>query len=194
MNDQLLKDPYFDVGVRHCLWCRAAIRIVRRPGRPRLYCRQSCRQRAYERRSGSGVLPPVERRSPFLTPSAERPRTKQPAYEQGHVPGHDARLHALRLTGQSDHRGRRSTLCGVLAAPTNHDFSPAYHSSCATCSYVAAVRRPKRPTRVSADLASLRDHLDSIMLWSDRQRRPGLANIAGLPTATDLLHRLLDVA
>jgi hypothetical protein len=187
-------DPYFDAGVRHCIWCRSAIRIIRRPGRPRLYCRQSCRQRAYERRSGKGVLPPVERRSPFFTPSAGRQRPKPPAYEQGVVPGHDARLHAMRLTGQSDARGRRSTLCGVLALPSNREFAGSLPNACATCAGVAKTRPPKRPVRLSADLAALRDHLDSIMLWSDRSRRPGLAHVVGLPSASDLLHRLVDVA
>ena len=31
--------------------------IAPRPGRPRIYCKQSCRQRAHERRKGLGVLP-----------------------------------------------------------------------------------------------------------------------------------------
>ncbi|MBK0866837.1 hypothetical protein INP57_08480 [Saccharopolyspora sp. HNM0986] len=35
---------------RHCAWCGRRIASAGRQGRPRLYCTQSCRQRAYERR------------------------------------------------------------------------------------------------------------------------------------------------
>nr|WP_114454236.1 hypothetical protein [Halopolyspora algeriensis] len=37
--------------VRHCAWCGRRIPDAGRVGRPRLYCAQSCRQRAYERRA-----------------------------------------------------------------------------------------------------------------------------------------------
>ncbi|WP_374108074.1 hypothetical protein [Saccharopolyspora sp. 6V] len=35
---------------RHCSWCGRRLTSSGRQGRPRLYCTQSCRQRAYERR------------------------------------------------------------------------------------------------------------------------------------------------
>ena len=37
---------------RACSWCASEFAIAHRPGRPRLYCRHSCRQRAYEHRHG----------------------------------------------------------------------------------------------------------------------------------------------
>ncbi|MBB5923451.1 hypothetical protein FHR81_004522 [Actinoalloteichus hoggarensis] len=36
---------------RHCTWCGARLSAAGRTGRPRRYCGQACRQRAYERRS-----------------------------------------------------------------------------------------------------------------------------------------------
>ncbi|WP_460960423.1 hypothetical protein [Parasphingorhabdus pacifica] len=44
---------------RHCGWCGRRIPDAGRQGRPRMYCAQSCRQRAYERRSAvqRGGLP-----------------------------------------------------------------------------------------------------------------------------------------
>ncbi|GAA4868413.1 hypothetical protein [Saccharopolyspora cebuensis] len=35
---------------RHCAWCGRRIPQAAKQGRPRTYCAQSCRQRAYERR------------------------------------------------------------------------------------------------------------------------------------------------
>lgn len=45
--------------VRHCAWCGQRVPSSGRQGRPRLYCAQSCRQRAYERRTAvqRGGLP-----------------------------------------------------------------------------------------------------------------------------------------
>lgn len=45
--------------VRHCAWCGRRVPSTGRQGRPRLYCAQSCRQRAYERRTAvqRGGLP-----------------------------------------------------------------------------------------------------------------------------------------
>lgn len=45
--------------VRHCAWCGRRVPGSGKQGRPRLYCAQSCRQRAYERRAAvqRGGLP-----------------------------------------------------------------------------------------------------------------------------------------
>ncbi|MBE9376448.1 hypothetical protein IQ251_18520 [Saccharopolyspora sp. HNM0983] len=45
--------------VRYCAWCGRRVPETGRQGRPRLYCAQSCRQRAYERRTSvhRGGLP-----------------------------------------------------------------------------------------------------------------------------------------
>ncbi len=47
------------VEVRHCGWCGQRLPEDGKVGRPRRYCSQSCRQRAYERRSAvqRGGLP-----------------------------------------------------------------------------------------------------------------------------------------
>jgi predicted nucleic acid-binding Zn ribbon protein len=47
------------VPVRHCGWCGARLPDDGKVGRPRRYCSQSCRQRAYERRAAvqRGGLP-----------------------------------------------------------------------------------------------------------------------------------------
>lgn len=37
-------------GVRRCEWCRRPLPATKGPGRPRRYCRQACRQQAYEAR------------------------------------------------------------------------------------------------------------------------------------------------
>ncbi|MBB5157605.1 hypothetical protein [Saccharopolyspora phatthalungensis] len=44
---------------RHCAWCGRRVPEAGRQGRPRQYCAQSCRQRAYERRTAvqRGGLP-----------------------------------------------------------------------------------------------------------------------------------------
>ena len=44
------------VGDRRCRWCGRTFAIPSGPGRPRLYCRRSCRQRDYEARSRSREL------------------------------------------------------------------------------------------------------------------------------------------
>ncbi|HET6948892.1 MAG TPA: hypothetical protein VFI47_00850 [Acidimicrobiales bacterium] len=37
-------------GTRRCRWCGRPFTVVEGPGRPRAYCRRSCRQRDYEAR------------------------------------------------------------------------------------------------------------------------------------------------
>ena len=44
------------VGDRRCRWCGRIYAVPGGPGRPRLYCRRSCRQRDYEARSRSREL------------------------------------------------------------------------------------------------------------------------------------------
>ncbi|KEI44934.1 hypothetical protein [Saccharopolyspora rectivirgula] len=55
----VLSDRKQQRSVRHCAWCGRPIETSGRQGRPRLYCAQSCRQRAYERRTAvqRGGLP-----------------------------------------------------------------------------------------------------------------------------------------
>jgi hypothetical protein len=41
---------------RACLWCGRKFSVPEGPGRPRVYCRQSCRQRDYEARRRAAEL------------------------------------------------------------------------------------------------------------------------------------------
>ena len=45
-----------DVANRACLWCGRKFVAPEGPGRPRVYCRQSCRQRDYEARRRTAEL------------------------------------------------------------------------------------------------------------------------------------------
>ena len=42
--------------VRRCRWCARPFTVVPGPGRPRVYCRRSCRQRDYEARREAADL------------------------------------------------------------------------------------------------------------------------------------------
>ena len=107
---------------RSCSWCASA--IAPRPGRPRLYCNHTCRQRAYEHRHG-----------------LEHQRTVRPlpgqavgdvwsgtGYERGGSIAPFGKTHALRTSVRPEGR-RRETLCGVLAAPTTGQYFSALHPS-----------------------------------------------------------------
>ncbi|WP_235564907.1 hypothetical protein [Modestobacter sp. Leaf380] len=51
-----------EVEERRCGWCRSVLPAQESVGRPRLYCGQACRQRAYEQRSATakaGLSPDV---------------------------------------------------------------------------------------------------------------------------------------
>jgi hypothetical protein len=44
------------VGERRCRWCGRGFEVVAGPGRPREFCRRSCRQREYESKRRAGEL------------------------------------------------------------------------------------------------------------------------------------------
>ena len=44
------------VGEKRCRWCGRAFEVAAGPGRPREYCRRSCRQREYEAKRRSSEL------------------------------------------------------------------------------------------------------------------------------------------
>ena len=90
-----------------CPCCDRVIAVVHRAGRPRLYCSQACRQRAYRWR---------RRHAAATTSTPEWPA------EQAAVRGSGGRTHALRaardpLSRRRDRRGREVTACGALAHP-----------------------------------------------------------------------------
>ncbi|MCU1393843.1 MAG: hypothetical protein JWM34_2271 [Ilumatobacteraceae bacterium] len=160
-------------GERQCAWCANHFVIARRPGRPRLYCRQSCRQRAYERRSGAGVLPPSDRIIMRPGGPIAPHRHDRPAYERGRIRPGTGRHHAMRPAGIVDDQGRRFTLCGLLARGTSGSFSEYEDGACLTCTMVSRARPPARPVRVSNELAALRALLDVAAADLDRCVRAG---------------------
>ena len=155
---------------RRCQWCSTAIVPTGRPGRPRLYCRRSCRQRAYERRSGIGVLPPVERRLSSVSNvvASSDPRPHQ--YEAGMGRAGTVR-HAMRPAGRPDRAGRWPTLCGVEGRPVGRPFATVDPRACLSCAEIQRSRPPGEPFAPSARLAALRAVVDDAAAWVDRRDR-----------------------
>jgi hypothetical protein len=77
-------------------------------------------------------------------------------------------LHAMRVAARSDRDGRRATICGALAKPMGRPYSGIQPAACATCTVTLKTRPPRRPLRVSADLATLRHELDQAGIAIDR--------------------------
>lgn len=157
------------LGERQCGWCTNHFPIIRRPGRPQIYCTHSCRQRAYERRRGLGVLPPPPDRI-VMQPGGPLAhlRHRRSAYEQGHIGFARGKDHALRPFGIVDGSERRLTLCGLLARAVPREFSGWLEDSCKTCDLVSDVRPPGRQVRLSADLAALRSLVDAASIEFSR--------------------------
>jgi hypothetical protein len=176
------------VGQRPCSWCTADITIVRRPGRPRLYCNQACRQRAYEHRHGFRHRR-IVRSLPGQLGDDPR-RMWRPTDATGYEAAGQAMLrgaiHALRTSVRPEGR-RRETLCGLLAAPSGRPFSVHHPKSCATCGAVAQANPLRHPIDPSNELARLRAVIDEAVeqrlaaadalrwLHHDRQPEPAMA-------------------
>ena len=157
---------------RQCRWCADFFAVPFRPGRPKLYCRVSCRQRAYERRRGLGVLPPSDRLAMVDGGPLVHLANNRPGYERGIVAAGDSKSHALRLAGMSERGDRRITLCGVLARPTPRPFWAAESAACRTCAAVEHRRPSARAIRPSADLAAMRALLDDVSAELSRSPNP----------------------
>jgi hypothetical protein len=159
------------MGERQCGWCTNHFPVLRRPGRPLIYCSRSCRQRAYERRKGLSVLPPPDRI--IMQPGGPlghlRPRAA--AYELGRITWATGKFHAMRPSGVADTTGRRLTLCGLLARSSPRPYHPSMDGSCRTCARVRDVRPPVRAARPSDDLAALRSLLDAAAVELSRSPR-----------------------
>ena len=179
---------------RACLWCRTVFALMRRPGRQRIYCSQSCRQRAYERRRGLGVFPPPER---LITqpggPLAHLPNRFR-TYEAGGMHFTTGlKVHALRPAGYAEAGERRATLCGLKRRPSGRPFvfGPK-RSTCQTCVKIAEMRPPARRTFPSSDLAAYRAQLDAVGM---RLAEYGIDNPLIRPDVTArLLFELLAAA
>ena len=143
---------------RSCTWCAAEFPIACRPGRPRLYCTRSCRQRAYEHRHG------------FEHRRTARPLPGQVSgdvwsgtgYERGGSIAPFGKTHALRTSVRPEGR-RRETLCGVLVAPINgQHFTPLRPRACKTCTTLANAHPLRYGISASNELSRLRSLLDEI--------------------------------
>lgn len=141
---------------RDCAWCAQPIPVVLRPGRPRLYCNRSCRQRAYEFRHGF-----CHRRTPRSLPGQRYGDvTAATGYERGGTVLLGRKAHAMRPSVRPE-GPRRETLCGVLARPTpGRWFNPFEKGSCRRCSALTE----RHPLRVgispSNELSRLRALID----------------------------------
>ena len=180
--------PSIRPAARDCAWCSNRFVVVNRPGRPRIYCRDSCRQRAYERRRGLAVLPPPDRLIMSDSGLLGHLPNRFPGYERGQVWSVRGRAHAMRPAGITELGERRLTLCGVLARPTIRSFYRVASDSCLTCGRVERVRPSARAVRPSADLAALRALLDRAAV--DLSRPAGKAS----RTTDQILNSLLAAA
>ncbi len=149
---------------RACSWCAVEFAVVRRPGRPRLYCNHVCRQRAYEHRHGFEhertvrPLPAQARGETWTGTGYERSQTG--------LVGSRAKVHALRTSVRPEGR-RRETLCGLLAPPlAGQHFNALHRSACKTCVTVAEQNPLRLGITPSNELARLR-----AMLVEMRERR-----------------------
>ena len=114
---------------RPCSWCHASIEVVRRAGRPRLYCAAACRQRAYEHRHGFSH----ERTVRPLPGQSTCDRWSGTGYERGGPAVLASRAHALRPTARPQGH-RRETVCGVLALPLpGQHFQARHPKACESC-------------------------------------------------------------
>ena len=145
---------------RACSWCATEFPIVRRPGRPRLYCNHACRQRAYEHRHGFEhertvrALPAQARGETWTGTGYERSLT-------GFAVGY-GKVHALRTSVRPEGR-RRETLCGLLApALAGQHFNALHRAACKTCVTVAAANPLRFGIAPSNELARLRAMLAEI--------------------------------
>ena len=151
--------------VRHCSWCAAEIFAELKPGRPRLYCTQTCRQRAYEHRHGF-----IHRRTPTLPPlpsqrHGSRPVAPATGHELAILRFSAGKLHALRPNVRPDGL-RRETLCGLLARPVPARSFGVEDRSCKTCTKAARRKPLDHLVRPANELSYLR----SIILEVEEDR------------------------
>ena len=143
---------------RACSWCAAEFLIVRRPGRPRLYCNHACRQRAYEHRHG------------FCHQRTVRPLPGQvegdvwagSGYERGGSIAPFGQTHAMRTSVRPEGR-RRETVCGLLARPIAGQYFSALHPrACRSCTSITDSTPLRYGISPSNELSRLRSLLDDM--------------------------------
>lgn len=105
--------------------CGVAVHHEFRPGRPRVYCTNACKQRAYRWRRDHGVRL-------LATPWMPAERSHGPRY-------HAQRPAADFVARPHDVRGRHVTLCGAFGHPARRmprghtEFVPGGSGACASC-------------------------------------------------------------
>lgn len=141
---------------RPCSWCAVPFMTARRPGRPRLYCRDACKQRAYEHRHGLRHVRTVR----SLPGQIAGDVWYGSGYERGGWGHRDRRTHAMRTSVRPDGR-RRETLCGAVAVPmAGQYFLPSASTSCATCRSIVAANPLELGISPSNELSLLRAVID----------------------------------
>ena len=133
-----------------CPVCNGAAHRTRRPGRPKLYCSNACRQRAYRWRRDNHAR-----------------TVARPCHPASNAFVPFGRYHALR-TGRdfvadlSDRRHRQPTVCGVLARPgrlrkhaTHSQFVPVSPDACRTCA--ALILPPLDPLAPADEVPAAHD-------------------------------------
>ncbi len=143
-----------------CQYCDQLI-VRRTPfGRPRLYCKRSCRQRAYERRKQIGVrgasykpLPPPESRVVYRMKS-----NRHPAWLKGWVSITTGKGHAVVPGPVQDGRFFR-TLCGLQVMVLNTRFRTDEPAVCETCCKLLHRHPPQRILPDLADALALESRL-----------------------------------
>jgi hypothetical protein len=120
-----------------CPGCERIVEIVHRPGRPRIYCSQACRQRVYRWRRRNGAHTEATPAWPAETSSAYSNRLT---------------CHALRserdpLSRRRDRRGRELTVCGLLARTGKRlrkdGYKPPFLPGGGVCRVCTALTAPR---------------------------------------------------
>ena len=108
-NRAEIRDPRYGTVVEEwwCPVCNAAAHRIYRAGRPRIYCSNACRQRAYRWRRDNNAR---------LAATAEHPAERASVGLKGHA------LRSKRdfMSSCCDSGKREVTVCGVLARPARH--------------------------------------------------------------------------
>lgn len=147
-----------------CPVCNGPAHRTRRPGRPKLYCSNACRQRAYRWR----------RDRPART-------IARPCHPAASAVVPFGRWHALRcgrdfVADLSDRRNRRPTVCGAFARParllknaTHDQFVTVSPDACRTC--VKLIMPPLDPLAPADEPDPARDprgRVDDRIAWIER--------------------------
>jgi hypothetical protein len=119
-----------------CEWCGTDFSRPHPRGRRPLYCKRTCRQRAYEERRRGAFALGLPKATMF-----ERLHPDPKLYQAGTGGEYQHVAHALRPDGYADHIGFRPSLCGTRVNPSNRPFYPdtslSCRRNCVTCTRVA---------------------------------------------------------